>query len=272
MKTHIKIFFSLLLILGLTSCETVVDIDLPTAKPRLVVEANLDFDLKAPSPNQMIRLSLTTDFYAPEIPVVNQAEVSIESGAGRVYTFVEKAQSGEYHCDYFVPQLNETYTLRVVYNQETYEATEQLMEVPQIERVEQTITTILGTDVYEITTYFQDDPQADNYYLVRYELEGEKNSYSVFDDKFSQGNLMKTSYFNDELEIGDRLDIRLYGISKSYYNYMNTLLSITQGGGGPFDVPTGQVRGNVLNTTAKDNYALGFFRLTIYDHASPVVH
>lgn len=272
MKTYIKIFLGLLFTMSLTSCETVVDIDLPTAEPRLVVEANLDFNIQAFNPEQMIRLSLTTDFYSKDIPKVHQAQVKIESSTGKTFTFTEKGQTGEYYCDYFSAVLDETYKLHIVYNNEIYEATEKLMEVPEIIEVEQTITKIFSEDIYQITTYFQDNPNEDNYYLIRYELAGEKNSYSVFNDKFSQGNKMRTSYFNEDLKIGDQLNIRLYGISKSYYNYMNTLLGIIEGGGGPFEVPTGQVRGNLQNITNEKNYPLGYFRITQYDGVNHIVN
>lgn len=269
--TYLKIFFWLLIALGFSNCETVVDIDLPTADPRLVVEANLDFNIKAVNNEQMIRLSLTTDFYSPNIPKVSNAEVWVENSAGKVFQFIEKGQTGEYYCDYFAATLEDTYKLHVLYNNEVYEATEKLVEVPEIVEIEQTITKIFSDDIYQITTYFQDNPDEDNYYMVRYEFEGEKNSYSVFSDEFSQGNKMRTSYFNEDMKIGDQLNIRLYGISKSYYNYMNTLLGIIEGGGGPFEVPTGQVRGNVQNTTNEKNYPLGYFRITQYDGANHLV-
>ncbi|MBW3519319.1 DUF4249 domain-containing protein [Flavobacterium sp. NKUCC04_CG] len=272
MKTYIKLFFGLLFSLGLTSCETVVDIDLPTAEPRLVIEANLDFNIRAFNGEQMIRLSLTTDYYSKEIPKVHQAIVTVESSNGKVFIFTEKGQTGEYYCDYFAANLEDTYKLQIVYENEVYEATENLIEVPEIIEVEQTITKIFSEELYQITSYFQDNPDEDNYYLVRYELEGEKNSYSVFSDKFSQGKKMETSYFSDEIKIGDELNIRLYGISKSYYNYMNTLLGIIEGGGGPFEVPTGQVRGNVQNITDQKNYPLGYFRLTQYDTKKHIIN
>ncbi len=272
MKTYIKLIFGLLFSLSLTSCETVVDIDLPTAEPRLVVEANLDFTIQPQASEQMIRLSLTTDYYSKEIPKAHQALVTVESSTGEVYTFTEKGQTGEYYCGNFTANLKDTYKLHIVYENEIYEATEKLMEVPKIIEIEQKITKIFSDDIYQIITYFQDNPDEDNYYLVRYELEGEKNVYSVFKDEFSQGNKMETSYFNDELEIGDTLHIRLYGISKSYYNYMNTLLGIIEGGGGPFEVPTGQVRGNIQNLTHEKQYPLGFFRITQYEAATHTVY
>jgi hypothetical protein len=53
-----------------------------------------------------------------------------------------------------------------------------------------------------------------------------------------------------------------YGISKTYYNYLSILIKISGGdSGGPFQSPPATVRGNIINTTNKDNYALGYFSL-----------
>lgn len=272
MRTHIKIFLCFLLAFGFSNCETVVDIDLPTADPKLVIEANLDFNIKTFNPLQMIRLTTTTDYYSPQIPKVHGAEVWVTNNAGKTFHFTEKDQTGEYYCDYFSAELNDSYTLHINYKNEVYEATEKLIEVPEIIYTEQKTTTIISEDLYQITSYFQDNPDQDNYYMVRYELEGEKNSYSVFDDKFSQGNQMNTAYFSSDIKVGEELYIRLYGISKSYYNYMNTLLGVVSGGGGPFEVPVGQVRGNVQNITDQKNYPLGYFRITQYDTTSHIVN
>jgi len=53
---------------------------------------------------------------------------------------------------------------------------------------------------------------------------------------------------------------------------MNILLS--QGGvnnGGPFQTPSSTVRGNIVNQTNFDNFALGFFRLSETDEEIYIV-
>jgi hypothetical protein len=53
---------------------------------------------------------------------------------------------------------------------------------------------------------------------------------------------------------------------------MNILLSVAGNtGGSPFQSPPATVRGNIINTTNFDNYALGYFRLSETDSASYVI-
>jgi hypothetical protein len=83
---------------------------------------------------------------------------------------------------------------------------------------------------------------------------------------------IRDSYFSEDLEAGDVLDFTLGGISETYFNYMNILLS--QGGvnnGGPFQTPSSTVRGNIVNQTNFNNFALGFFRLSETDEKIYVI-
>jgi hypothetical protein len=65
------------------------------------------------------------------------------------------------------------------------------------------------------------------------------------------------------LKSGDELIFTLNGITQNHYNYLNILLSQAGGGsGGPFSTPTSTIRGNVVNQTNFNNFALGYFRLS----------
>ena len=70
-------------------------------------------------------------------------------------------------------------------------------------------------------------------------------------------------YTSEDLKTGDILKFRLNGVTLNYYNYMNILLAQTgTTSAGPFSTPTSTVRGNVVNQTNFDNFALGYFRLS----------
>ena len=43
------------------------------------------------------------------------------------------------------------------------------------------------------------------------------------------------------------------------------LQQTSDGGGGPFETQPATVRGNCINTTNKENYPLGYFRLSEVD-------
>ena len=85
----------------------------------------------------------------------------------------------------------------------------------------------------------------------------------VYDDEFSNGNQIFAFYSDEDLETGNEVIINNYGISEQFYEYMNLLLQqIADSGGGPFQTQPATVRGNCINTTNPDNFALGYFRLS----------
>lgn len=263
MKT--KIFpFLLLTLLAITSaCEKVIDIDLDTAAPRLVVEASIDWDKNTNGSYQTIKLTTTTGFFSDNIPTVSGAIITVTHSNGTHFTFTESSQPGVYECFTFQPEINAVYTLEILLLGQVYTATEKLIDVPEIESISQTNEggIFFGNQV-EVTFYFQDNPNEDNYYLIKFQPEFTPlPSYSVLSDRFFQGNQMFGRYSDEDLASGQNLGITLYGISEQYYNYMSILLGLTGGGGGPFQTPPATVRGNIVNETNFNNFALGYFRL-----------
>ena len=62
------------------------------------------------------------------------------------------------------------------------------------------------------------------------------------------------------------------GVSKSYHNYMNKLITIAgSGSGNPFATPPATIRGNITNTTNNNNYPLGYFHLSEIDTVNYLV-
>lgn len=261
-----KIFYIALMIssLFITSCEEVVDVDLETAAPRLVVDASINWVKETPGTVQTIKLTTTTGYYNTVIPVVSGATVYITNSRGRVFDFNETPGTGQYVCTDFLPETGKTYVLTVINDGQTYTATEILYAVPDMSRIQQTDEGgFLGEDK-EVRFFFDDPADEENYYMVRYDTDIiPYPEYDVMEDRFTNGNEMFNYFSDEDLKTGDRLDIKLYGISKQYYNYMAKLLDIAGGsGGGPFTTPPATVRGNLVNQTNESNYALGYFRLS----------
>ncbi|MFP9116059.1 DUF4249 domain-containing protein [Flavobacterium sp. RHBU_3] len=249
------------------SCEEVVDVDLETAAPRLVVDASLDWVKGTAGNNQTIKLTTTTGYYETEVPVVSGASVTVSSSDGTLFTFIETPGTGEYVCNNFEPLLGETYTLTIISDGQTYTAVETLYPVPEITTVEQINDGGFLGDETEVRFYFMDDAGANNFYMVRFDAEILPfPDYDVFDDEFTQGNQMFGNFSDEDLEAGQTLGIKLFSISERYKNYMEKLLEVSSGnGGGPFTTTPASVRGNMVNQTNIDNYALGYFRVTEVD-------
>lgn len=272
-KNLLKIVSLFIISVAFFSCEDVVDIDLSTAPAKLVIDASIKWQKGTAGNEQTIRLTTTTDFYATTIPTVSGATVFITDGNGIQYDFIETPGSGNYVCTNFNPEIRQNYTLTVIYDSQVYTATESLIEVPTIDNIEQTENGGFTGDQKEVKFFYQDNGLVDNFYLEEYNSSFTiLPEYDVIDDSFFQGNPMFGLYTNEDMKTDDVLQFTLHGISESYYNYMNILLGIAgTNGGSPFQTPPATVRGNIVNQTNTNNFALGFFRLSETDTISYTV-
>jgi len=252
--------FSLFLFLSvmlLISCEDVVEVDMPTAEQRLVVDASINWQKGTDGAYQRIRLTTTAGYYDSHVPFVEDATVYI-TDSSTTYEFIHTG-NGYYGCSAFQPQIGEAYKLHVEYQEELYTANEILMATPDLLYAEH-VTEALNEQT--IKAYFY-DPQEENFYMSDFYKYGEGPDSAVFDDKFVNGNLNYTLRFIDDLQPGDTFLISLYGVSERYYDYMMKLYSITEvAAANPFKAPPVMVRGNVVNETNPNNYAFGYFRLS----------
>jgi hypothetical protein len=253
--------------LFLTGCEKAINVDLKTASPRLVVDASIDWVKNTAGNEQKIVLSTTTGYYSPEFPGVSGAVITVTNQLNKVFEFVETPGTGQYICSNFLPVIGQTYNLKIILNGETYTASETFTAVPKIEdNIDQNNKGGEAGDETEITFYYKDDASQINSYLTSV-----TQSHTAFpeleveDDEHSNGNLMQESYSHEKFKAGDQVDIKLYGISKSYYNYMFKLILASGNDGNPFPTTPSTVRGNIINQTNSKNYALGYFRLAEMD-------
>ena len=264
-----KIFYIIILFsIFITGCEDVIDIKTDTAAPQLVVDASLVWVKGTPGNQQKIKLTMSTNYFSTVIPVVSGASVVVRNSSNTAFDFIENQGTGEYVCSTFIPELNETYTLTVIYNGETLTSTEILRPVAPIERVEQVLTPGIGDEepIIEVRTFFTDPGNSTDYYLFRVQSSITAiPEFTPIEDEFFQGNEIFGLYFNVDLKVGDVLEINLYGISEQYYNYMAILFNITGNSGNPFATPPATLRGNVVNTTHPDKYILGYFNLSEVD-------
>lgn len=266
MKIAIRILivaFGLLLV----GCEEVITVDLDTAAPRLVIDASIDWENNTTGNEQKIKLSTTTGYYSPTFPTVSGATITVTNSASTVFNFIETPNTGEYICTNFVPTIGESYTLTINLNGETYTAVETLINAPLMQPdVIQNNDAGFGGDEVEVLTKFQDNGSEQNYYLYSHKSNRVAfPQYQVEDDENDQGNLITMYYSYKDLIPGDNMNIKLYGISRRYYEYFNKLLLASGNDDSPFATTPTKVRGNIINQTNSKNYAFGYFRLSEVD-------
>lgn len=244
------------------SCEEVIDVELEESKPRLVIEASIFRNKNNASFTQIIRLTTTAPFFSDAIPSAEGAKVSLRDETGNEYLFQEN-ESGYFTYDNFFPEFNTEYQLEVLYKGEVYIATEKLVSVPELEHIVQEDGGGLTGENIEFKAFYTDFPEQGNYYLFRFLHED--LSIQIYDDEFTNGNQTFAFFTDDNLKPGNHINFEIQGISRRFYEYMFILRSQAGSGGGPFQTQPTTVRGNFVNITNPDNYALGYFRLSERD-------
>ena len=256
---NIKKYPLLFFFLTMFSCEEVVDVDLEEIPPRLVVEASLLWnDDKLQNP-QYIRLSTTAPFFDEEIPPAKNAEVSVYASNGKEY-FFEEVEPGVFKHEGFPAETGVVYELEVIYENQLYTATSQFVPTPEIEYIEQNNNGGFAGEDIELKAFYTDPAGIENFYLFRFFNDG--LFLQIYNDEFTDGNQSFALFSDEELSPGDEVQFEIQGISERFYNYMYILSSQTGAGGGPFQTQPTTVKGNIINTTERNNYAFGYFRLS----------
>ena len=260
-----KLLAFALVILGSTnSCTDVVDVDVPNAGPRLVIEASINWEKGTAGEIQTIHLSQSTSFFdnTADVPVSGAFVSVIKNDDGAQFNF-EDQNDGTYIATDFVPQIGQTYTLDIVYNGRTYTATETMKSVSEIDRIEQTLEGSGDEEEIQIKVFFNDPIDIENYYL------GEFNSsvnplvtLTSLSDEFTDGNENFIEFDNEELVEAATVDVSLYGISEGYYNFISILIQQSGEVDGPFQTIPVQLKGNCINPDDPDEEVLGYFRLS----------
>lgn len=262
-----KLIYTISLICLFTNCEDVIDVNLNTAEPRLVIDAAINWFKNTTGNEQSIKLSLTAPFFNDEVPPANDATVFITDTNNNVFNFTEEADTGIYRNTNFIPVINETYTLSVTYNGETYTGTETLKSVASIDYVEQENEGGFSGEDIELKAFYTDPANEENYNFFEFISDIPSiPTLEVYEDRFTDGNQIFGFYTEEDLEAGDLVTIRNYGISERFYQFMFILLQ--QGSeetGGPFETQPATVRGNCVNTTNPNNFPFGYFRLSEVD-------
>jgi len=274
MKNYIyKLLLSLLIFT--TSCTDVIEVDVPEAPPRLVIEASIDWEKGSSGNEQLIKLSTSTPFFdnLVETPV-RGAVVSVTNDADNTEVLFIDENNGNYSTNEFVPIMGQSYTLNILHDNEMYRATETMTPVTEITSVFQSRENGFDNDALEVNIEFNDPKDIENFYLSKFQRRGDLLQTLIdVKDEFTDGN--KISIFYEKLQNddtgetefvpGDIVDINLLGLSEQYYNYIQLLIQQSGGVGGPFSTTPAEIKGNCTNETNPENYAFGYFRLAEVD-------
>ena len=249
----------------LFNCEEVVEIDVPTGTPKLVIEALFEvyFDEIPVTTEAIVKLRLSAGYFDEELPVVTNAIVTLENLSTNTFiSFEDGDLDGNYiPTSAFIPEDDVVYELSVTYNNEVYKGKTIKAKTPLFINVEQGTKTLFSGNETEVIVEFSDDELEDNFYLFDFS----NNLYLSIEDRFFNGSDYNFSFFyqEEEVEIPSEVLIKMAGVSQDYYTYFRVLTSQSgQSGGGPFQTTPSSLLGNIINTSNADHYPLGYFNIS----------
>ncbi|MBL7767009.1 MAG: DUF4249 domain-containing protein [Chitinophagaceae bacterium] len=256
-----KLFFIPAIIILLSSCQKVIDVDLNSASPAYVIEANLyegthDFHVK---------VTKTTSYFSSDAPpTVNDATITLID-QNNVSHAVPNTGNGIYTLPAFTAVNNVSYQLNVSAGGKTFSATAKMPLPTSIDSLTYEEFGGFGGGPggggggeknFLVVTHFQDTVGIPNYYRVLVTkndtLLNKPFDYYLVDDKIRDGQYFDAPLFTAFSKMGDTLDVELLSMDAGVFDYFNTLSEILTS-----DANTSAAPANP--NTNFNNGALGYF-------------
>ena len=261
-KTYLIIPFILLFF---SNCEKVVEIDVPSIEPKLIIDASFEilFDEAPVTANTVVKLKLSADYFEETIPTVSNAIVFLTNVMDNsIINFVDANLSGSFRpLKSFIPQDNIEYELTVIYKNQTYKGRATKEKSTPFQSATQGDETLFSGEETEVKVVFKDDSENENYYLFDFT----NSIFLTLEDRFFNGTDYNFSFFyqEEEIEVPTRVTIKMSGITKDYFTYFRILQNQSAtAGGGPFQSVPSSLLGNIINTTNEANFPLGYFHIS----------
>ncbi len=281
-----KLALLFMLFLSFLSCEEVIDVELDSEAPRLIVDALIRVDTSQQLTNATIRVSLSSSFFDEIQPAILD-EMSIQNSNTGIFIPYEPVpgEPGLYRPfpTTVSPVVNnmilttalldttDSYILNVRYQDDLFLASTRFVPTSDIDLVVQGEGGLFDEDDTEVVITFTDTPDREDFYVFDFDFD----EFITSPDEFFMGQQFSFSFFYDtNLEPGDEVNISILGAEEPFFDFMNGLLEQSQqGANGPFQTPTATVRGNILlaegidnievfnNLDRVDDFVLGYFAI-----------
>lgn len=242
-----KVLFCISVIF-LLACEDVINVDVPSEEPRLIVDAMVRVDPTSNIVDIEVKVGLTDAFFG-EIPVTNLKQITL---AGAVLVDYDNPGSGIYKGTRSAENLkaSDELLLQLEWKDKLYYGSTTYASSVPIDDLRIGTNTLFDDDETEIIITITDDPNRNDFYVVDLGF----GNYITLDDQFFQGQQFTFSYFYDEkFEPGQEITVSVLGADQAFYNYMNVLIEQTEDDLGIFETPISTLRGNIFDVTELDN-------------------
>ena len=252
----IKVLLTISIIVILSSCQKVINVDLNNATPHIVIEGLIT---DGPGPYNVIISKSGSYFNQPVLPPVSGAVVIISDNVGTIDT-LDEMKPGIYFTSKTLGIPGHTYTLKVISEKNVYMGTSTMHSHVRIDSLGlvKTLTQHIGFggDVrsninVSIHCYFK-DPVEKNFYRIKVITNDSirMGEYRLYDDQYTNGQ--ETDLRVGGAVAGDTDVIELFSLDNQTYEYYRTLEDLLN---------TNPIFGSTPANpnTNLDNGALGYF-------------
>ena len=233
LKKYIAASFLILLTFIFYSCEEIIEIDLNSADPKIVIEGTVTAQ---PGP-YTVTITKTADYYNPgTYPTVSGAVVSIADSNGFFEELVETA-AGIYQTDSLQGTPGRTYTLTVTVEGQTYSAISSMPLPTEIDSLlyEENEEGVRPRDKkgYALTIKFTDESGVEDFKRVKIYRNGNlQDGYFLYNGRLSDGNVIEFDRIHTAFELNDYVYVELLSIDEPTYEYYSTLGNAVASSGG----------------------------------------
>lgn len=221
-----------IILLFISSCEKVIDIDLNSKSSQIVIEGNIT--------NQagpyIITLTQTVNYNETNnFPSITGATVIMSDDAGNIDTLRE-ASEGSYITSTIQGTPGRIYTLKVKANEMEYTATSLMNPPVNIDSIYAVDESLPNGSKKTLYVKYNDTKGINNFYRF-VEVVNNDTLPAIFiaDDLEQDGETIYLSLFSrgqdeSDLKTGDTVTVVLQTIDKGVYEYFRTLLQLSSGG------------------------------------------
>jgi len=224
------LIFAIISLITLSSCEKVIDPELDSVTPQLVIEGAIT-NTGAPD---TVKLSKTINFQNTNefVGVANALVIITDNTAGIMDTLTAGFKTGYYITSKITGTPGHQYSLRVVSEGKEYAAQSTMPQQVMLDSMYQETETILGKDVIYARCRYTDPANQTNQYRVKAYKNNRPFDYIIISNDTYNNGLSNTfdlaasdgnSKEKDNIKVGDTIKINFMCIDKKNYDYFNSL-------------------------------------------------
>jgi hypothetical protein len=230
MKTIKTILLLLGIVALLSSCRDIIDIELDSIEPKLVIDGAVT-DI---SDTLVIQLSKSVDYFEPGIyPNISGAVIIVSDNVGNSVQLNE-VSPGVYQ-EYLPGIEGNEYELTVEFEGEDYSANVEMpykIEIDSIS-IEPTPDYMEFSGGYLVNCHLTDLAGTENYYRLKVSNINEQSETDdvlyVYDDAFVDGNEITMRWDDKQFFPNDTIVVELQTLAESTYDYYRTLALLFEG-------------------------------------------